>query len=428
MGQKIEQLHEKAWARGTAAVLAVSAGALGLAGCAGEKTPESTPSATETTTPEPTPTSTSAEFAQPNGGTYAEFIESIETAPYTDIPASFTVGSTTVDCNEAIVYGAPYGVYNEGNPADEATCDTNLVTFDPPLKTMAAFSSDIETFVNSGIFPDKTDEDIMVGLTMDVGATIYNYYKAWEAGNTDDMSHDAIIASLTGNVNTAYRWLNKDLHNGHKLTEEEVERVYYAARYELYKVGEQPEELAQPDDAQTSDPTVSAEEPTNIPPETEAPAVSGADELPTQDSLLDLMYVDAGTAPVDPADSVTIGETTYTCDYFEGGIYGGEGFCVNDGDSTNGDEDDKVRAFYAAKLHYKKVAKAAALDEAQVFSALYFINKEMLGETLDEMDANTLINTISSNSGTQPLTTYELSVIGLVIGAGDQYINAFSGV
>lgn len=303
--------------------LAVST-AVGLAACGGEpKEPIPTPEQTTNQNTEQAPSADNNElgrgdYAVPNGGTYADYLARVDTAP-TNTDTIITVGGVTMNCNDAASYDSFLPRYPDFDPASDWKTRCNE-DFDFPQQIFNSFANEIELFVNTNdVIPEGTDPQIVAGLLLGIGIGLYTEAEDVEEGSIPFGIEEEIQFEydLVENANEWHRdeWYTSQYPGlsdkwTHILNEEDVRRIYFTARYDLFKVGEQPRTSTdstanETPETQTPDPTV----PTNIPDTQQGDRGEGT----SSDPLLFIMREDIKEAITDPSLTIKVDGVDYYC-------------------------------------------------------------------------------------------------------------------
>lgn len=299
-----------------------AAGLLGLSACSGDQTPNVNAStATTEPTSEATPTTTTTPelvagdfnleaMAKPNGGTYAEFMNKIESTPV-DPTKTITVRGTTMSCDQVMYYANFIRLMADYDPAVDtpekaATCEQPTGIYPAGIANVfAAFAPQIEAFANSPVF-DGLSPDVAAGLVTETALLLYHTggYAVDDPNNPS--SHDFIISYLTERASTAHRTHPSDSRT---LSPSDVSDIYYAARRsaQVFHIGEEPPSKAE---ATKHSDVPAAENPTS--------SSGGGEVTNPNNALMDTLMVDLKKASVDKNLTINADGNDYTCASFMG--------------------------------------------------------------------------------------------------------------
>lgn len=387
--------------RGIIGVTLVAGALLLPTACAADdrEAPNPAPSVSQPFETGPTPTE-EAESAPTATGTYEEFAAAIDSAPLNNLGSPMTVDGIKLNCDAVVAYRSIHGVTNPSfDPAtDYPTCSQGQVTSE--IRALSAYFNQIEQFANSDAFPEGTDPDIKAGITMQVGAAIYDQFNGLREGiDGYDQSHEEMIEIVKFLAQYTYDWEN-GMHTGHELTDQEITDIYYAARNDVYNLGQTPDEIVAAAPA-LIDPATS--ESTNVP----APVSALADQLITE----------AKSTPGDPTTTISFfgGRDTYNCDDLLGARLMEGVQC----------DEYQLSLFAVTEKHYKEIAAQTGVSEAATafitFQALRLIEDGITtGYSADDM-RNELTDITGVDVGEGAIPT-----IGNALGASERYPELFT--
>lgn len=232
--------------RFVAAALALGAVA-GLSAC---ETPEreNTPSVSATPfEPEARPSDGATESPEVGEvGTYEEFLAKINNASPSETGDVFVIDGEEITEREVSAFDSKLGFAASIGAAFDPNDPSHYTPQETETRVLNAYGDDIEAFVanSENIFPDDIPPYIRAGMTMAVGAYIYD---SIEAGG-GEYGHDTNVEALLASANNAFRWEAKNTGGQHLFDampdREELAKIYYAARSEVFNLPDDPGEYS----------------------------------------------------------------------------------------------------------------------------------------------------------------------------------------